>query len=77
MNEQIQIQGDRVGTPIYLAPEMIQHQPYSFKVDIWAIGCVLYHLAALRPPFYSENLVSLGYNIVHKFPSKLPKQYSP
>ena len=52
-NEALEVKGDRVGTPIYLSPEMIKHQPYDYKVDIWAIGCVLYNLAALRPPFYS------------------------
>jgi NIMA (never in mitosis gene a)-related kinase len=38
------------------------------KVDIWALGCVLYHLTALEPPFYGDNLITLGYNIVHKSP---------
>ena len=37
----------RVGTPVYFAPEMIQHRMYSFPVDIWALGCVFYSLAAL------------------------------
>jgi NIMA (never in mitosis gene a)-related kinase len=37
----------RVGTPIYFAPEMIKNQLYSFSVDVWALGCVFYSLAAL------------------------------
>jgi len=32
----------RVGTPLYLAPEMIKKEKYSVKVDVWAIGCVIY-----------------------------------
>ncbi len=71
------LQAARVGTPLYLAPEVIKHQPYDFKVDIWAVGCVLYHLAALHPPFEGPNLIALGYNIVHKYPRKLPDEYSP
>lgn len=38
VSSMIPLQGTRVGTPLYLAPELIKHQPYSFKVDIWAIG---------------------------------------
>lgn len=39
------------GTPNYLAPEMINCEPYNQKADIWAIGCLLYEMAALRPAF--------------------------
>lgn len=70
------IQGTRVGTPFYLSPELVQNQPYDFKVDIWAVGCVLYHLANLRPPFKAENLVALGRVIVKGRPRPLPSGYS-
>ena len=52
------MQGTRVGTPLYLSPELVKQQPYSFKVDIWALGCVLYHISCLRPPFKGENLIA-------------------
>jgi len=45
-------------------------------VDVWAAGCVLYHLATLEAPFTGENLIALGFNIVHKFPRPLPSFYS-
>lgn len=38
-------QDTRVGTPLYLSPEIVKQQPYDYKVDVWAIGCALYHLA--------------------------------
>jgi hypothetical protein len=31
----------------------------------------------IEPPFYGENLISLGYNIVHKNPKNIPAIYSP
>ena len=67
----------RVGTPLYLAPELVTQTPYDFKVDIWALGCVLYHLAALRPPFSGCSFASLGYSILHTEPRSLPRCYSP
>jgi len=70
------MQGTRVGTPLYLSPELVKQQPYDFKVDIWATGCVLYHIACLEPPFQGENLIVLGNNIVSKQPSPIPSVYS-
>ena len=66
------MQGARVGTPLFLSPEVIQHQQYGFGVDVWSIGCVIYYLAAQRPPFTGDNMITLGYNIVHKFPEHIP-----
>lgn len=52
-----------VGTPSYLSPELCQDVPYSSKSDIWALGCLLYEVCALRPPFAATNLLSLFYKI--------------
>jgi serine/threonine protein kinase len=41
----------RVGTPLYLAPEIIRSEKYDHKADIWGLGCVCYQLAALEHPF--------------------------
>uniref|UniRef100_A0A915JAG3 Protein kinase domain-containing protein n=1 Tax=Romanomermis culicivorax TaxID=13658 RepID=A0A915JAG3_ROMCU len=41
-------------TPMYRAPEMLdlyQNLPINEKVDIWALGCVLYYLCYLQHPF--------------------------
>ena len=70
------LQGTRVGTPLYLAPELVQHQPYDYKVDIWALGCVIFYMASLEPPFQGENLIALGYSIVNRAPKPIPPQYS-
>jgi NIMA (never in mitosis gene a)-related kinase len=43
--------GKRVGTPLYLSPEIVKNYQYDHKVDIWAIGCSLYYLASLENPF--------------------------
>lgn len=60
------MESKRVGTPIYFAPEMIQHQPYSFPVDLWALGCVFYSLTNLRHPFEHAILENLADTILVK-----------
>ena len=40
-----------VGTPNYISPEIAKGESYSFKTDLWAIGCVLYELCFLEKAF--------------------------
>ncbi|XP_008297582.1 serine/threonine-protein kinase Nek10 [Stegastes partitus] len=53
-----------VGTILYSCPEVVKNEPYGEKADIWALGCILYQMATLQPPFYSSNMLSLASKIV-------------
>lgn len=65
-----------VGTPFYMAPEIINEKGYDERCDIWSLGCLIYELAALRPPFEATNVVSLAMKInTGKFP-RIPNKYS-
>ncbi|KAM4019774.1 uncharacterized protein ACNLHF_000403 [Anomaloglossus baeobatrachus] len=76
MNSTFDMASTCVGTPYYLSPELCQDIPYSSKSDIWALGCLLYEMCALKPAFNATNLISLFYKIVKGDYSPLPDCYS-
>ena len=49
----------QTGTPYFASPEIWSDQPYDLKSDIWSLGCVLYEMATLRPPFIAQNMKDL------------------
>ncbi len=55
-----------VGTPYYLAPEIIENKPYSFKGDIWSMGIVLYELCKKKFHFDAYLLHLLALKIVKR-----------
>ena len=44
------------GTPFQCPPEVWRDGGYTSKCDIWSLGCVIYELAALQPPFNAKSL---------------------
>uniref|UniRef100_A0A672L1L4 non-specific serine/threonine protein kinase n=1 Tax=Sinocyclocheilus grahami TaxID=75366 RepID=A0A672L1L4_SINGR len=76
MNHTLDMASTCVGTPSYLSPELCQDVPYSTKSDIWAVGCLLYELCALKPAFEAKNLLSLFYKIITGEYIKIPERYS-
>ena len=65
-----------VGTPYYMAPELIEDQTYNEKIDIWAIGCILYEMCAKSPPFSAKNILQLAMKIKRGKIRRIPSQYS-
>ena len=52
------------GTPVYLAPEIINNTGHDEHVDIWCIGILLFELIVGRPPFSGETEQIIRYNIM-------------
>ena len=57
---------DPYGSLCFKAPELIEHLPYDFKVDIWAIGVTIYYLVYKELPYEKGTKEEIKYNIVHE-----------
>jgi NIMA (never in mitosis gene a)-related kinase len=66
----------QIGTPYYLSPEVCQEKPYTWPSDMWAMGCVLYELCALKVPFDASNISSLVQKICRGPTPTIPGAYS-
>lgn len=45
----------KVGTPLYMSPELLHGEGYDMKSDVWSLGCVIYELCEFKSPFRNEN----------------------
>jgi len=54
------------GSPLYMAPEILEGQKYDAKADLWSVGTVLFEMVAGRPPFMGDNHIHLLRNIQTK-----------
>jgi len=66
----------QTGTPYYASPEVWRDMPYDAKSDIWSLGCVLYEMLALRPPFCAEDMEGLYHVVLRGVYPRLPQHYS-
>lgn len=66
----------QTGTPYYASPEVWKDQAYDSKSDIWSLGCVLYEMITLNPPFRAEDMEGLYKKVIRGSYSRIPTQYS-
>jgi NIMA (never in mitosis gene a)-related kinase len=66
----------QTGTPYYASPEVWSDLPYNGKCDIWSLGCVLYEMAAQRPPFTAHDIHTLKKRISAGVFDRIPSFYS-
>ncbi|KAL9353013.1 hypothetical protein Peur_055693 [Populus x canadensis] len=64
-----------VGTPDYIAPEVLLKKGYGMECDWWSIGAIMYEMLVGYPPFYSDDFMSTCRKIVNwrnhlKFPEE-------
>ena len=66
----------QTGTPYYASPEVWKDQPYDNKSDVWSLGCVLYEMITLRPPFRAKDMEGLFNKVCKGQYSKIPDRFS-
>jgi serine/threonine protein kinase len=64
------------GTAEYLAPELLLNKPYSYAVDLWSFGTMLYEMLVGTPPYWAEKPQEMYQNIVNAGPIYLPSSLS-
>ena len=60
---------EMVGTPAYMAPEILENKGYSLEVDIWSLGVIMYYLIIGKLPFNKQNQEDIK-RVSYTFPKK-------
>ena len=64
----------RLGTPLVMAPEVLEGHKYDHSADVWSLGCIFYEMLTGFSPFTGTSQTNLFENIAkgdYKFPKTL------
>jgi NIMA (never in mitosis gene a)-related kinase len=51
-------------------------KPYDNKSDIWSLGCVLYEMITLMPPFRATSMAGLSHKVTKGYFDPIPSNFS-
>ena len=59
-----------------MSPELFKNKPYSYKSDVWALGCVMYEMCNLRHAFDANSIQGLAVKILRGSFPPINQMYS-
>lgn len=65
-----------IGTPYWMAPEIVKGDKYDGKVDVWSLGCTCIEMATQHPPFYRFKGDTAAFKVLESPAPKLPPGFS-
>lgn len=66
-----------IGSPYWMAPEVIEGSDYNEKADVWSLGMTIIELCEPKHPMFSIHPVSVLFKIVTADPPRLRKRFHP
>ncbi|RLN76027.1 hypothetical protein BBO99_00007877 [Phytophthora kernoviae] len=66
-----------VGSPYWMAPEVIEMAGWSSSSDIWSVGCTIIELLTTKPPYFDLAPMAALFRIVQEDHPPLPQRMSP
>ena len=76
LTKEREMRNSTVGTPAWMAPELIRKQNYNEKVDIWSMGIILLQMCCKEPPYLSMAPLKAMYTIASKDPPQVPDKFT-
>jgi serine/threonine protein kinase len=73
-NDIINMNSTICGSPFYMAPELLNHQSYDSKSDIWSLGVLLYEMIYSNPPFHTCKKIKVFKNNILNNEIRFPFQ---